>query len=401
MVRFSVILIVVQLLIGIGYAGAAPGRQNDEEKNDKESYEHVLGEKLENLGRIYKNDSHDIIQEVWLLGRYHGQYYRADGSGNPDDDGYETRRLRMGGQMKLLKSLTLHAQMVSGSDVSPFYDGFSELWAQWAFSPEILLTVGQQKHRFTHDRNVSSRYINYLERSMFTNMFGLDYTPAVTLQGEIGKTTYYTGFFSNATGRNMGDSFTNLDSGYSFLGAAYYDLDRLFGADSSYFHVTYLHSNANDRATNLDRFEDGISSALILTKESAALVVEVTAGFESEDGNAVGINFQPSYFLTDTLQLATRYQFAISSDEKGLSAQQRYEEGAGLSKGDMYNAAYLGLNYYIAKHRLKLMGGVEYSTIGGEEVWTTSAMIRFYFGPHSGGSFPMNQMLPGHFFEYD
>ena len=103
--------------------------------------------------------------------------------------------------------------MVSGSDIDPVYNGFTELWGQWSFSPELSLSIGQQKHRFTHDRNVSSRYINYLERSMLTNMFGADYTPAITLQGRIQKLTYYTGFFSNATGQNMGRAFTDLDSG--------------------------------------------------------------------------------------------------------------------------------------------------------------------------------------------
>jgi hypothetical protein len=62
--------------------------------------------------------------------------------------------------------------------------------------------------------------------------------------------------------------------------------------------------------------------------------------------------------------------------------------------GQLYQAAYVGLNYYIAKHRLKLMTGLEYSNMSGETAWTASTMVRFYFGPHSGGAFPMNQMLP-------
>ena len=137
-----------------------------------------LGEKWENLGRIYQSDTNPILQEFWLLGRYHGQYHWSEGSAG-QSEGYETRRHRLGFQARLFEKLSLHAQMVSGSDFEPFYGGFTELWVQWAFSDEITLTLGQQKQRFTHDRNVSSRYINYLERSMMTNMFGADYTPAV------------------------------------------------------------------------------------------------------------------------------------------------------------------------------------------------------------------------------
>lgn len=128
-----------------------------------------LGDQLENLGRVYKNDDNKVLQELWFLGRFHGQYHWTEAS-TGSDTGYETRRFRLGGQAKMFKKATFHAQMVSGSDIDPFYNGFTELWAQWSFSPEFALTIGQQKHRFTHDRNVSSRYINYLERSMLTNM---------------------------------------------------------------------------------------------------------------------------------------------------------------------------------------------------------------------------------------
>ena len=103
--------------------------------------------------------------------------------------------------------------MVSGSNIDPFYNGFTELWAQWAFTPEFAISIGQQKNRFTHDRNASSRYLNYLERSMLTNMFNVDYTPALTAQGKIDQLTYYTGFFTNATGRDMGEAFTEFNSG--------------------------------------------------------------------------------------------------------------------------------------------------------------------------------------------
>jgi hypothetical protein len=352
-----------------------------------------LGDTLENLGRLYQDDKNEYLQELWLLGRYHGQYHWTEAS-TGEDDGYEARRFRLGAQAKVFKKATLHAQMVSGSDVSPFYNGFTELWAQWAFSPEIALTVGQQKNRFTHDRNVSSRYLNYLERAMLTNMFGVDYTPAVTLQGKVGKTSYYTGFFTNATGQNMGDAFTDFNSGYSFLTQVYHELGNALGVDSATLYGSYLHSAANDNATNMDRFDDGVSGALILTHRHTSLVAEVTGGIGSETGNATGLNLQPTYFLNHYLQLATRYQIAGSNSEKGLQAQRRYEREAGVAAGDLYQAGYVGLNYYIAKHRLKLMTGIEYTNMSGQEAWTASTMVRFYFGPHSGGAFPMNDILP-------
>ena len=354
-----------------------------------------MGDSLEELGNIHDVEDDPVLQQLWILGRYHGQYHWSEGS-NGEDEGFESRRLRLGIQVKMFHKLMLHAQAVSGTDLEPFYNGFTELWAQWAFDPALILTVGQQKHRFTHDRNVSSRYINYLERSMLTNMFRADYTPAVTLSGTVDKITYYAGVFTNQTDRDIWDAFTEINSGYSLLGAVYYDLGDALGTDTAHLHFTALHSEANERATNLDRFNQGVSSALILTSGAASLVTEVTGGIGGERGDAVGLNVQPAVFLTEELQLAFRYQLAGSNEPTGLQAQRRYESPAGLPTGDLYQAGYAGLNYYLAKHRCKVMTGVEYATLGGEDVWTASTMFRFYFGPHSGGPFPMNQILRGH-----
>lgn len=346
----------------------------------------------EHLGRVYANEDNPIVQEAWLLGRYHGQWHWADGSAGEDDD-YEDRRYRMGGQIRMFERLTVHAQMVSGSDFEPFYNGFTELWAAWKFSDAFVLTVGQQKHRFTHDRNVSSRYINYLERGMLTNMFGADYTPAVTLSGKASRWTWYGGVFSNKTSRDMEDAFTNLDSGYSLLGTVTRDVGDLIPTDSAFLNVSFVHSDANENATNLNRFDGGLASALILTQGPMSLVTEVTTGLGADDGDTLGLNLQPGIFLTRRLQAVARYQLAGSDEDRGLVAQRRYEREAGLSRGDLYQAGYAGLNYHLFEHRVKLMTGVEYATLGGEHVWTGSVAIRFFFGPHSKGPFPMAQVL--------
>lgn len=348
---------------------------------------------FEHLGRVYKNDKNDVLQEFWLLGRYQGQYHWTEANVG-ESDFYETRRFRLGAQAKMLQKLTLHAQMVSGSNIDPFYNGFTELWVQWAFSKEIALTIGQQKNRFTHDRNVSSRYLNYLERAMLTNMFAIDYTPAITLQGVVDKLTYYTGFFTNATGRDMGESFTDFDSGYSYIAQVYYDWGKHWAFDDVTFYGSYIHSDYNDNATNMDYFDNGVSSAIIAHVGKFAVIAEVTTGLGNENGNATGLNFQPSYFLNRQWQIVSRYQLAGSNGEQGLKPQKRYEAASGFEPGELYQAGYLGLNYYIAKHRLKLMQGLEYSNMSGQEAWTTSLMVRFYFGPHSGGAFPMNKILP-------
>jgi phosphate-selective porin OprO and OprP len=344
------------------------------------------------LGLIHRDATAPVLQELWLLGRYHGQYHTTEGS-DGSDKGWEDRRFRLGFQARMFQKLTVHAQMVSGSDFEPFYNGFTELWASWKFSDAATLTIGQQKHRFTHDRNVSSRYINHLERGMLTNMFALDYTPAVTLSGNLGKDwSYYTGVFSNATERNIGRAFTNLDSGYSFMASATRDLRDSLGTDTAHFNIAYLRSDANANATNMNRFEHGLNAALILTEGSRSLVTEFTAGLGGTAGSAVGLNLQPSVFLTRRTQLVGRYQLAVGEDQS-LRAQRRYERPAGLNRGDLYQAGYIGANYYLAGHRAKLLTGIEYARMDSRDAWTFSVGVRAFFGPHSRAPFPAARLL--------
>jgi phosphate-selective porin OprO/OprP len=356
--------------------------------------EQSLKERFENLGLIYKDKQNPGLQELWVLGRYHGHYHDNDGS-HGQDSGFESRRIRLGFQATMFDRLTVHAQAISGSDFEPAYNGFTELWVRWQFAESLNLTVGQQKHRFTHDRNVSSRYLSFMERSMFTNMMGLDYTPAVTLSGRIDKLDYYAGVFSNSAGTDMWQSFTELDSGSSFLAAVTYDLGHFLGAETASFYGGYLHSEAHANATNLTRFDDALAGALIFTDGPAAFVAELTAGFGGARGDAIGLNLQPSYFLTDTLEVVSRYQIASSSQATGLSSQRRYERLAGMGNGDAYQAVYLGLNHYIAGHRLKLLTGMEYARMNQRDSFMVWAGIRMFFGPHSNAPYPGNKLLKG------
>jgi phosphate-selective porin OprO/OprP len=397
--------LAVQLLISLAIQGVEANEGTAAERIASETFVSMpvkparetvdpktLADKLENWGRLYRDNDNPVLQEFWLLGRYHGQYHDADGNVG-DNDGWENRRFRIGSQARLFEKWTLHAQMVSGFDINPFYNGFTELWSQWALSDELALTVGQQKHRFTHDRNVSSRYINTLERSMLLNMFGADYTPAITLSGSLQEFNYYTGIFSNATGPDMVEAFTNYNSGFSLLASGTWDLKTKLGTDTAHWNVCYLYSDANENATNLNRFRDGFSTALILTNGGASLVSEALLGLRSNQGDAFGLNIQPAYFLTDKLQLATRYQIAASNDDDGLLAQRRYERPAGLTTGDVYNAIYGGFNYHVAGHRIKMMNGIEYANMSSQELWTASFAVRIFWGPNASGPFPTAKTL--------
>jgi len=162
--------------------------------------------------------------------------------------------------------------------------------------------------------------------------------------------------------------------------------------------VSAVSSDATAEATNLNYFDTGLASALILTRGSCSLVSEVTAGLGNRNGDAFGLNLQPGWFLTDKWQVVGRYQYARSDGDRGLRAQGRYERLAGMTTGDEYQAGYIGLNHFLAGYRVRMLYGVEYASLGGRDCWTAAVMFRFFFGPHSRGPFPMGDTLPGTFF---
>jgi len=96
-----------------------------------------------------------------------------------------------------------------------------------------------------------------------------------------------------------------------------------------------------------------------------------------------GLIVMPYYNLTDRLRFVVRGQYAASDSGDGLRLQRRYERTvADGDRGDSYWAAYAGLNYYIMGDKLKLMSGLEYSDLSGDndyDGWTLLTGLRLYF----------------------
>ena len=340
------------------------------------------------LAHLYHDKDNSVIQDLWLTGRYHGQYHWSD-SDTTSDDAYESRRFRAGLEAKLFNQFTIKGEMQSAADFDTFYNGFTELYVQWKPSDAFAVTVGKQKPKFTHDWSTSSRYHNYFERSQLLNEIHPDYTPGVSFNGKVGNFSYYTGIFSNEPSNKVGDEFSNFDGGESYIAQIGYDFASSLHTDQADWRLEYLHSENNEQSEIFSHFDDVVATSISLRDGRASLMNELTYGFGSADGDVFGVNFQPGYFLTDKLQVVGRYQVATSDGAEGITAQKRYEKTVGLGKGDLYQAGYAGLNYSAYGHKMKFMGGVEYATLGGHESWTALLGVRIFWGPESKGSFPV------------
>jgi phosphate-selective porin OprO/OprP len=91
----------------------------------------------------------------------------------------------------------------------------------------------------------------------------------------------------------------------------------------------------------------------------------------------------PYYSFNDKLQAVFRYTFITSEDDNGVRFA-RYESEAVGNAGDQYQEAYIGLNWFIHGHKLKLQTGLQYVSMRDEAddggafdglAWTTGLRV--------------------------
>lgn len=90
----------------------------------------------------------------------------------------------------------------------------------------------------------------------------------------------------------------------------------------------------------------------------------------------------PFYNLTEKLQVAGRCTSVDSGDANGVLLN-RYEDRVVAGAGDAYHGFYLGLNYYLRGHKLKLQSGVLHARMrdragdrGACEGWSWTTRLR-------------------------
>lgn len=334
-------------------------------------------DKIWSLFSLYKNDSNPYLEELAIIGRYQGQYYSADGQ-NANDSDWENRRFRLGLKAKMLdKHLEFKGEMFSNLlDGEDFYAGLKNFNLSYKFSDAFGIMIGKFEPTFGYYYSKSDTLLVPFERNAITNQFKNEYSTGVNVFGKVDKFSYYVAANSNTPDKEFGD----FNGGWSATVALSYDIKDLIHMDKALLHLDYLHSEHDAKDTVLTGFDNGVATYLELKQGAIGLTTEVMAGFGQS--NVVGLTLEPTYDLTKQLQLVGRYQLAVSDEDLGITPNKRYESKVGAGKGDVYNAFYLGLNYFIYGDKLKLMAGAEYSTMGGskgDDVLTLLAGVRAFW----------------------
>lgn len=375
---------------------------------------------------LYKDDNNPILQEFSLQGRLQVQtIYGEDGGDSFNTSDYkdanlpatndetvwgndiESRRARFGFKSKWFQNWKFEGQIdvdtdgLDGEGGHTLYKDIYDLYITYAPSDALNISAGKTKVRFCREQEISSKEIITIERSLLANTLFPGELTGIWANGK-GIAEHWLYEFG-VYGSDRQREFSTFNQGIVVLGKIGYDYSTQVGLDSAIAAFHYMHNSEpgykspkvepNFSFGTSPSFTDSIALTNDITHGRFGLTTELLYGFgysgTPEAGKLIdqsdvfGITIIPSYFIADGLQLVGRLQLATCSDPDDLRVPSRYERlvTGDDESGNTYASAYLGLNYYLYGHKLKLMNGVEFSKMGGGDYdgCTLMSGLRFSF----------------------
>jgi phosphate-selective porin OprO/OprP len=385
-----VLAIAASSLAVTAQAGESISAKSGKEAAITTEKEESIFDQIWGLATIYKNKDNPVIQELKLRGRYQGQYHWLDSDQGNEDD-WENRRSRFGIDAKLFNQFAIRLDAQSNDDWDPFYDALVDAYIKWTPSESFNLTLGRQKPQIGYYDFLQSTATQQdtFERSQIFNQLRVDRVTGAVVDGKLGKFTYQAGIYSNEIDREFG----GFDGGIAYGAGFGYDLSEVVGTKKADLRFDWLHSEEDEGANVLDRYEDLFSATFWVKDGALSIVTELfyATGGDTGWGDAFGFYIQPTYeIVKDKLQLVGRYSFSTGDGADSIQAQSRYERRApdltGSGRGDRYNAFYGGIQYLIYGQKLKLLAGAEYATLDGGsdkdgdfDGWTFLTGVRLSF----------------------
>jgi phosphate-selective porin OprO and OprP len=344
---------------------------------------------------LYKDETNPILQEFSLQGQFQLQYAdghsseghfdTADRSGQDNNtlgDSIEFRRARAGFKSKWFGNWKFDGQMDVNlnNNGATIYSNIYEAVLTYAPNDALNASIGKREMKFGREHEISSKEILTFERSLVDGLlFPGELTGAwVSGKGIEQHWSYELGVYANDRARE----FSELNGGTIFLAKVGYDYASQVGLDSAVAAIHYMHNTEPGfKSTDKNRSysfssSPGFTDSLALTNDIVqgrfGLTTDLLFGFGDNNltkpqANVAALTLIPSYYIADGLQLVGQFQAATSGSADGIKLNSRYE-GASASPdkvGNSYASAYLGVNYYIYGHKLKLMNGVQYAYLGG------------------------------------
>jgi phosphate-selective porin OprO/OprP len=332
------------------------------------------------------------IQSVRILGRFQYQYAHIDGTGSDGRDfDYNTdefRRVWLGAGIDAVKSLHIQGQWILIKDGTPkggdreFDNQMWELYATLNAAEyiaidglkELLAGYGRRIVHMGAEWHTSSTKIKTVERSAIANKIWPDDNESSNptgawLESRYGSTDFTLGAFSSETSEGLAD----WNGGTLY----YASLTQKIGKTPADIILDGFYQDTDDGHDTLAGGVRWVSSAAVEYSSGSGYFTINTIygnnGTQSEperEGDFWALVLLPSYYIwRDKLEAVMRYEYQAAENPLGADINSRYAGRAEKKgdvfleqngRGDRHQSFYLGLNYYLCGHRLKLMSGIEY-----------------------------------------
>lgn len=356
----------------------------------------VIAVSTKDLAVLYRNEENPVLERFTLRGELatqwasgtsdRGSYGSWDLPTNTLWDAIEVRRWRLGFESQWFNSIKLWATIDINPQWDPFYRDIYDLAVSYTCSEEVIIGVGKIKSQyFSQENNTRSRELIVFEQSLLVNTLVPQPLTAAWINGKTGKWVYALAAFAG----DYETEFSRFDAGAVVQASMAYDFASGLNMDKALVRFDYQGSTSSKNSDGPGRFGSAFSLNTTFQSGSFYGYTDILGGIGRDNqGDVWGVILTPSYFLIlNKLQAVLRYQYA-HGDDSGLNLQKRYEALAPeiqstKGAGSDYNAIYFGLNYYVYRHNLKLMTGIEYNDMtGGKQSfsgWTYLAGVRLAF----------------------
>ncbi len=352
---------------------------------------------------LYKNDEHPWLYSAALLTQLQLQYAHGSSSAGkfgtadwPDDLSWgdiEVRRFRLGlkaefaGGLSLFNLTDLHPNFSNG-----FYKRFPELYLTWTRDDALALSIGKCELKFNREQEYLSTQFPVFERTAVGNMvYGGELTGIWVKGSGVGTGWLYSvGLFSN----DRQDEWSRFGgAGAITVSKIGYDYTEHAGVDLAIARLEWLHNTKPGfRNSNSNPASPLFSNAFALSNEMEKGPLSLTAEVLLAEGSGsqadvAAISHMTRWKVKPKIELINVLEAAGSRDGSGIRLPTRYEALApdvDVPFGSRWHSGYLGVNYYIDGHALKLMTGALYSRMSGRadgpiEGWTWLAGMRLIF----------------------
>jgi hypothetical protein len=298
--------------------------------------------------------------------RYEYNRREQDGSINEADrEGFEMSRIRLGFSGNVVDpSWTYQLLLYANSSGTT---SFLDAYVTKTFDNGLSMTAGQFKIPLLREWLISETAQQFIERSTVNNVFGGSYTQGVALGYNLEQFRFLASFNDGASMINT--PFGGEDTEYAFSGRVDFlafgdwkqtsDFESWVGTDPMLVLGASAHYQKGDQITGGDETDVTRWSLDGLLKLGGVNLFAAVVGSHNRPDVAVetdqlGVVAQAGVFVTKQVEIIGRYEWG-DLDTEGV---------------DDLSLATVGVNYFIAKHQLKVSADIGYSFNELSTGWT-------------------------------